>query len=224
MRSDTELHDDVLAELRWDQRLREKDIAVAVREGVVTLAGTVESYAQRYASERAVERVKGVRAIVNDLAVKLPGGAERSDADIAHAALDAMRWDIEIPHDRITVKVTDGWVTLEGEVQWYFQKDSAERAVGHLAGVKGVSNLLLVSPTPAPSNIKQRIKETFKRQAELDADHITVETAEHKVVLKGNVESLAEKRAAERAAWNSPGVTRVDNQLRVGPAPAAVAW
>jgi osmotically-inducible protein OsmY len=224
MRSDTELHDDVLAELRWDQRLREKDIAVAVREGVVTLAGTVESYAQRYASERAVERVKGVRAIVNDLAVKLPGGAERSDADIAHAALDAMRWDIEIPHDRITVKVTDGWVTLEGEVQWYFQKDSAERAVGHLAGVKGVSNLLLVSPSPAPSNIKQRIKETFKRQAELDADHITVETAEHKVVLKGNVESLAEKRAAERAAWNSPGVTRVDNQLRVGPAPAAVAW
>jgi osmotically-inducible protein OsmY len=224
MRSDTELHDDVLAELRWDQRLREKDIAVAVREGVVTLAGTVESYAQRYASERAVERVKGVRAIVNDLAVKLPGGAERSDADIAHAALDAMRWDIEIPHDRITVKVTDGWVTLEGEVQWYFQKDSAERAVGHLAGVKGVSNLLLVSPTPAPSNIKQRIKETFKRQAELDADHITVEAAEHKVVLKGNVESLAEKRAAERAAWNSPGVTRVDNQLRVGPAPAAVAW
>jgi osmotically-inducible protein OsmY len=168
--------------------------------------------------------VKGVRAIVNDLAVKLPGGAERSDADIAHAALDAMRWDIEIPHDRITVKVTDGWVTLEGEVQWYFQKDSAERAVGHLAGVKGVSNLLLVSPSPAPSNIKQRIKETFKRQAELDADHITVETAEHKVVLKGNVESLAEKRAAERAAWNSPGVTRVDNQLRVGPAPAAVAW
>ena len=224
MRSDTELHDDVLAELRWDQRLREKDIAVAVREGVVTLAGTVESYAQRYASERAVERVKGVRAIVNDLAVKLPGGAERSDVDIAHAALDAMRWDIEIPHDRITVKVTDGWVTLEGEVQWYFQKDSAERAVGHLAGVKGVSNLLLVSPTPAPSNIKQRIKETFKRQAELDADHITVETAEHTVVLKGNVESLAEKRAAERAAWNSPGVTRVDNQLRVGPAPAAVAW
>jgi osmotically-inducible protein OsmY len=223
MRSDTELHDDVLAELRWDQRLREKDIAVAVREGVVTLAGTVESYAQRYASERAVERVKGVRAIVNDLAVKLPGGAERSDADIAHAALDAMRWDIEIPHDRITVKVTDGWVTLEGEVQWYFQKDSAERAVGHLAGVKGVSNLLLVSPTPAPSNIKQRIKETFKRQAELDADHITVETAEHKVVLKGNVESLAEKRAAERAAWNSPGVTRVDNQLRVGPASAVVA-
>jgi len=224
MRSDTELHDDVLAELRWDQRLREKDIAVAVREGVVTLAGTVESYAQRYASERAVERVKGVRAIVNDLAVKLPGGAERSDVDIAHAALDAMRWDIEIPHDRIKVKVTDGWVTLEGEVQWYFQKDSAERAVGHLAGVKGVSNLILVSPTPAPSDIKQRIKETFKRQAELDADHITVETAEHKVVLKGNVESLAEKRAAERAAWNSPGVTRVDNQLRVGPAPAAVAW
>lgn len=224
MRSDTELHDDVLAELRWDQRLREKDIAVAVREGVVTLAGTVESYAQRYASERAVERVKGVRAIVNDLAVKLPGGAERSDADIAHAALDAMRWDIEIPHDRLKVKVTDGWVTLEGEVQWHFQKDSAERAVGHLAGVKGVSNLILVSPTPAPSDIKQRIKETFKRQAELDADHITVETAEHKVVLKGNVESLAEKRAAERAAWNSPGVTRVDNQLRVGPAPAAVAW
>jgi osmotically-inducible protein OsmY len=223
MKSDTELHDDVLAELRWDQRLREKDIALAVRGGVVTLAGTVESYAQRYASERAVERVKGVRAIVNDLTVKLPSSAERSDGDIAHSALDALRWDIEIPHDRITLKVTDGWVTLEGEVPWHFQKDSAERAVGHLAGVKGVSNLILVSPTPAPADIKQRIKETFKRQAELDADHITVETAEHKVVLVGNVESLAEKRAAERAAWNSPGVARVDNQLRVGPAPTAVA-
>jgi osmotically-inducible protein OsmY len=223
MKSDTELHDDVLAELRWDQRLREKDIALAVRGGVVTLAGTVESYAQRYASERAVERVKGVRAIVNDLTVKLPSSAERSDGDIAHSALDALRWDIEIPHDRITLKVTDGWVTLEGEVPWHFQKDSAERAVGHLAGVKGVSNLILVSPTPAPADIKQRIKETFKRQAELDADHITVETAEHKVVLVGNVESLAEKRAAERAAWNSPGVARVDNQLRVGPASTAVA-
>jgi osmotically-inducible protein OsmY len=223
MRSDTELREDVLAELRWDQRLREKDIALAVRGGVVTLAGTVESYAQRYASERAVERVKGVRAIVNDLTVKLPSSAERSDGDIAHSALDALRWDIEIPHDRITLKVTDGWVTLEGEVPWHFQKDSAERAVGHLAGVKGVSNLILVSPTPAPADIKQRIKETFKRQAELDADHVTVETAEHKVVLVGNVESLAEKRAAERAAWNSPGVARVDNQLRVGPAPTAVA-
>jgi len=223
MRSDTELHDDVLAELRWDQRLREKDIALAVRGGVVTLAGTVESYAQRYASERAVERVKGVRAIVNDLTVQLPSSAERSDGDIAHSALDALRWDIEIPHDRITLKVTDGWVTLEGEVPWHFQKDSAEQAVGHLAGVKGVSNLILVSPTPAPSDIKQRIKETFKRQAELDADHVTVETAEHKVVLVGNVESLAEKRAAERAAWNSPGVAQVDNQLRVGPASTAVA-
>jgi osmotically-inducible protein OsmY len=223
MRSDTELHDDVLAELRWDQRLREKDIALAVRGGVVTLAGTVESYAQRYASDRAVERVKGVRAIVNDLTVKLPSSAERSDADIAHSALDALRWDIEIPPDRITLKVTDGWVTLEGEVPWHFQKDSAEHAVGHLAGVKGVSNLILVSPTPAPSDIKQRIKETFKRQAELDADHVTVETAEHQVVLVGNVESLAEKRAAERAAWNSPGVARVDNQLRVGPASTAVA-
>lgn len=215
MRSDSELHNDVLAELRWDQRLREEDIAIAVRDGVVTLAGTVDTYVQRYASERAVERVKGVNAIVNDLTVKLPTGSERSDADIAHNAVNALKWDIEVPAERIKVRVSSGRVTLEGDVERQYQKGAAERAVRQLAGVKEVISHITVQPTPMPSDIRQRIKDTFKRQAELDADHITVGAAGHKVTLGGTVESLAEKRAAERAAWNSPGVTTVDNQLAV---------
>jgi osmotically-inducible protein OsmY len=222
MRPDNEIHRDVLAELRWDQRLREEDIAVAVRDGVVTLAGTVDSYAQRYASERAVERVKGVKAIVDDLLVKLPVGAERSDSDIAHTVLNALKGDIEVPDERIKVKVSNGWVTLEGEVEWYYQKGAAERAVRYLAGVKGVTDLIALRPIPMPSDVKQRIKEVFKRQAELEAEHISVETFGHKVTLVGSVESLAERRAAERAAWNCPGVSMVDNQLRVALTPAAV--
>jgi osmotically-inducible protein OsmY len=222
MRPDSEIHRDVLAELRWDQRLRETDIAVAVREGVVTLAGTVDDYAQRYASERAVGRVRGVKAVVNDLLVKLATGAERSDSDIAHSAVNALKADIEVPDDRVKVKVSNGWLTLEGDVEWYYQKDAAERAVRYLAGVKGVNNLITMRPSPMPADIKQRIKEVFKRQAELDAERITVETTAHKVILAGSVESLGEKRAAERAAWNCPGVSIVDNQLRVTLAPVAV--
>jgi osmotically-inducible protein OsmY len=161
-------------------------------------------------------------AVVNDLEVKLPLGTERSDSDIAHAAVNALKADIEVPDNKIKLKVSKGWVTLEGDVEWYYQKGAAERAVRYLAGVKGVTNLITMRPSPMPADIKHRIKEVFKRQAELDAEHITVETTAHKVTLVGSVESLAEKRAAERAAWNCPGVSIVDNQLRVTLAPVAV--
>lgn len=217
MRTDSELRTDVVAELKWDSSIRDEDIATAVKEGVVTLAGIVDTYAQRYAAERAVGRVNGVKAIVNDLTVKLPGAMERSDPDIAHAAVNALRWNIQVPDERIQVKVANGWLRLEGEVDWYFQKEAAERAVRYLTGVKGVSNLIALRVMPIPADIKERIRSTLKRQAEVDADQITVQTSGSKITLKGTVRSVAERRDAERAAWNAPGVTIVENDLMVSP-------
>jgi len=215
MRTDSELRIDVISELNWDPSIRDEDIATAVKDGVVTLAGTVDTYAQRYAAERAVERVLGTKAIVNDLTVKLPGALERSDADIAHAAVNALRWHIEVPDERIQVKVANGWITLEGEVDRYFQKEAAERAVRFLMGVKGVANLIVLRATPTPADIKQRIRAGIKRHAELDAEQIMVETSGSRVTLRGTVRSVVERRDAERAVWNAPGVTRVDNDIRV---------
>ncbi len=215
MRTDTELRTDVISELNWDPSVRDEDIATAVKDGVVTVAGIVDTYAQRCAAEHAVERVLGVKAIVNDLTVKLPGALERSDTDIAHAAVNALRWHIEVPDERIQVKVTNGWITLEGEVDRYFQKEAAERAVRFLMGVKGVANLIALRATPTPADIKQRIRAGIKRHAELDAEQIAVETSGSQVTLRGTVRSVAERRDAERAAWNAPGVQRVDNDIRV---------
>jgi osmotically-inducible protein OsmY len=221
MRTDSELRTDVVAELSWDPSIREADIATAVKGGVVTLAGMVDTYAQRYAAERAVERVNGVKAIVNDLTVKLPGALERSDAELAHAAVNALRWNIQVPDERIQVKVANGWLTLEGEVEHYFQKEAAERAVRYLTGLKGMSSLITLRAMPTPTDVKQRIRTTLKRQAELDADQITVDTSGSRITLRGTVRSVAERRDAERAAWNAPGVTRVENDLTVSPAIAA---
>lgn len=223
MRADRELRMDVLAELSWDPSIRDEDIATAVKDGVVTLAGTVDTYAQRYAAEHAVERVKGVKAIVNEVTVKLPGAMERSDTDIAHAAVNALQWDIQVPDDRIQVKVTNGWLTLEGEVDRYFQKEAAERAVGYLMGVKGVSSLISVRSVPTPADVKQRITASLQRQAELEADQISVETAGSVVRLRGTVRSLADRNNAARAAWNAPGVSKVENELTIAPlVPAGV--
>ena len=215
MRSDSELRADVAAELNWDASIRNEDIAVAVKEGAVVLAGTVDSYAQWYAAERAVERVKGVRAIVNDLKVLVPSELERSDPDIAHAALNALKWDVEVPDHLITLKVTNGWITLQGEVERQFQRAAAERVVRSLTGVRGVSNSISVRPAPTPADVKQHIRDMLKRQAEFDADNLTVELVDHRATLRGKVQSFAEKRDAERAAWQTPGVTEVKNELAI---------
>jgi osmotically-inducible protein OsmY len=218
MRSDSELRADVDSELAWNPSVRNEDIAVAVKDGVVTLAGTVDTYAQLYAAERAIEHVRGARAIVNDLVVKLPGAHERSDADIAHAAINALRWNVQVPDDKIRVKVSNGWVTLEGEVGLYYERSAAERAVRPLMGVRGVTNMISLRPVPPPNDLKQRIKAGLTRQAELDADGVTVETAGSRVTLRGTVRSMLERREAERAVWNAPGVTQVTNELMVVPA------
>jgi osmotically-inducible protein OsmY len=217
MRTDSEIQRDIEDELRWDPSLDNDDIAVTVRDGVVTLAGYVKSYLDKWHAERVASRVKGVKAIANDLNVKLPSSSERPDPDIARAAVDALKWNIAVPADRIQVKVDKGWLTLEGDVDWHFQREAAERSVRSLTGVKGVTNLITVRARPTPQDVKQKIKEALERSAQFDADRITVEVDGNKAILKGTVRSYAEKRDAERAARNAPGITEVDNKLTVDP-------
>ena len=217
MKTDTQLQKDVIDELRWEPRVNDAEIAVSAKDGVVTLTGSVDTFAQKYVAERAVERVTGVRAVADDLAVKVFGPHERTDTEIAHAALNALRWDTEVPDEKLTVKVEHGWVTLKGEAEWNYQKTAAERDLRYLAGVKGISNLITVKPRASATEIKAKIEAAFKRSAELDANQITVETADGSVTLKGTVRSWPERSDAERAAWAAPGVKEVHDRLVVTP-------
>ena len=219
MRTDSDILKDVAAELKWEPGLRDDDIAVSVRDGVVTLAGFADSFADKWRAERVASRVKGVRAIANDVEVRLPSTSERPDPEIARAAVNALEWNILVPHDRLKVTVEKGWVTLEGEVDYYYQAEEAERSVRHLTGVKGATNLITVrsQPTPSVEEVKRRIKEALQRGAEFDADRIGVEVQGHKVILNGTVRSYAELRDAERAARNAPGIIDVENHLTVDP-------
>jgi osmotically-inducible protein OsmY len=215
LRSDEDIQRDVMAELEWEPRVVPNEIGVAVKDGVVTLTGWVDTYQKRWAAEEAAHRVRGVRAVANDIEVRLPGIAERTDADIAAAAARALEWDAFVPVDKVDVTVSKGWVTLRGEVEWQYQKEDAERVVRRLSGVRGVTNLIQVKPRLTPSELKQKIEKALVRSAELDAKQITVEVQGSKVVLKGTVRSWAEREEAEREAWAAPGVTAVDNRITI---------
>jgi osmotically-inducible protein OsmY len=217
VRTDEQIQRDVLAELKWEPRLSPNEIGVVVKDGVVALTGWVDSYTKRWAAEDAAHRVRGVKAVANDIEVRLPGASERTDPDIAAAAARTLQSDVFVPADKIDVTVSQGIVTLKGEVEWQFQKEDAEKDVRRLTGVKGVINLITVKPRLTASALKEKIEKALVRSVETDAKRITVEVQGSKVILRGMVRFWAERQDAERTAWAAPGVTSVENRITVSP-------
>jgi osmotically-inducible protein OsmY len=217
MRSDSDIRRDVEDELRWDPDIDATDIAVNVHNGVVTLTGFVRGYVQKYQAEADAKRVAGVVAVANDLEVRLPDIDERPDPEIARDAIARIKSELPYSWEKIRAVVKNGWLTLEGEVEWNYQRVRAEEAVRRVRGLKGVTNNIEVKPQVAPAEIKRKIEEALRRAAEIDADRITVETVGSEVILRGTVRSWAERQDAERAAWSAPGVAKVDNRIIVSP-------
>lgn len=217
MKTDMQLQKDVIDELKWQPRTRTAEIGVAAKDGVITLSGPVTSYVQKFEAARIAERVNGVRSVADDMVVKLPSSSVRTDADIAHSVVSAFKWNIDIPDTKITSKVQDGWVTLHGEVDWQYQKSAAENTARYLTGVKGVNNLITVKQaTVSPDVVRDQIAAALKRSATVDAARVTVESKAGGVVtLRGTVRSWTERTDAERAAWATPGVAVVEDELAV---------
>lgn len=215
MRSDSDIKRDVEDELRWSPNIDATDIAVVVKSGSVELAGFVRSYGEKFEAETAAKRVAGVAGLANDIMVRLLNVDERPDPDIARDAVAAIRYQLPSSSKDIKAIVQSGWVTLEGTAEWYYQKDAAETAVRQLRGVKGVSNLIRLTPRVAPTEVKRKIEEALKRNAAIDASNITVEASGDEVILNGWVRSWAERQEAETAAWAAPGVTKVTDRVTV---------
>ena len=219
MTNSTNLQHVVQEELEWEPSVDASQIGVAaIQSGVVTLTGTVPTYAEKVSAERAAKRVSGVRVVANDIEVRPIGSMKRTDTDIAQAVLRALDWDIAVPHEKIKARVDDGWVILEGEVALQFQRAAAENAVRRLNGVRGVTNQirLQVRPSVQPAEVKDRIEAALRRSAEIDARGIQVDARDSMITLRGKVRTWAERDEAERAAWGAPGVLTVKDELIVG--------
>ncbi|MGR6321401.1 BON domain-containing protein [Micromonospora soli] len=217
-RTDQDIQSDVLDELTWEPRVRPNEIGVTVTEGVVTLSGWVDSYAKKWAAERAAHRVSRVRAVANDLAVRIATSAEKSDPEIATAASRALEWDAFVPIEALDVTVSDGWVTLHGEVEWEYQRRAAERAVGRLNGVRGVSNGITVRPGASADGraLAEQIVDALARNDATEAEGISVRVHGDTAILAGLVHSISERDEIERVVWSAPGIREVHNHVTVG--------
>ena len=214
MKTDAQLKQDVIDELTWDPKVDAKDIGVIIKDGIVTLTGHPGSYAEKYAAEKAAQRVQGVRVLATELNVRLTTSFEHTDSDIAGAAQRALDWNTLVPAT-VQAKVEKGWLALKGEVQWDYQRREAERAVRYLSGVLGVNNLITVKPTVTAGDLKKEIQDALKRHADREAEKIQVSVAGSRVTLRGKVDSWADMNAAVGAAWSAPGVASVMNELAV---------
>ena len=216
-KSDVMLQQDVIDELDWEPSVNAANIGVTVKDGVVTLTGSVPHYAEKRAAEQAALRVSGVKAVAEEIEVRLPSSKKRTDTDIATAVVAALKWHVYLPEDALKVKVEDGIVTLDGEVEWQFQKEKAVDVVRPLTGVRGVFNLIKVTPRVSPAGVKEKIRKALERTADEDAGHITVEVDRGEVTLGGDVRTWVEREDAIRAAWSAPGVRAVTNHIKIKP-------
>ncbi len=215
MKTDSEIKEDVLDELMWQPNIDETQIGIIVDKGVVTLTGVVDSYAKKVAAEKAVKSVIGVKAVADDVEVKYGAAYKKTDKEIAKAVVNALEWNASVPQEKVEIEVRDGWVYLSGELQWFYQKEAARKAVENLLGVKKVVNNITLKQAIEPSEIKKKITKAFERLADLDANSIKVEVDGHKVKLRGKVHSYAEKEEARKTVYYAPGVYDVENQLEV---------
>jgi osmotically-inducible protein OsmY len=213
-KSDLEIQRDVLAELAWEPRVQPNEIGVAVKAGVVTLTGVIDSFYKKWASEEAAHRVRGVVAVANDLQVQLPTTSERTDEDIARAAVEALKADAVIADCPLRVTVSNGWIAVGGEAEWQYQKEDAERTLQRLWGVRGVTNLIAVKAQPTADELEKQIADALARRGELDASDVHVRVEGHKAILEGEVRTWAERQEAERAAW-APGITQIEDHIQI---------
>ncbi len=215
MKNDAQIQTDVQTQLKWEPQLNASEIGVSVKHGVVTLSGIVDTYPKKLAAEKIAKGVYGVKAVALDLQVGISPVNSRTDSEIAEACINTLKWDSSVPEDKIMVKVENGIITLEGTVEWGYQRIATKHALENLTGVRSVNNLILVKQKPASIDVKQKIKESFVRTAGHDADNIHVEALGDKIILKGHVQSFAEKEEAEYTAWAAPGVNQVENKLDI---------